>query len=229
MKVSSRSFAYAGLIKCEHCGCSVTAGTHKKKYIYYRCTASRGDCKPRLIREDRLEELLGELVRAVYIDADTAEWAIAALKESHTDEREYHSAQIAKLQGEITKLQTRLDSAYEDRVDGKIGDDYWERMSGKWRLQQMELRASIDRHEQANEVYFGSGLSLLRLAERAHDLWLSQPQTERRKLLDLLLLNCTFDGERLRGTYRKPFCWLAEGQLSSIWRGRRGLNPRPPA
>ena len=186
VKESSRSFAYTGLIKCEHCGCSITAGTHKGRYVYYRCTNSRGICKPQLIREDRLEELLGELVAAIHIDEDTAEWAIAALKESHSDEREYHAGQIAKLQAEITRLQTRLDAAYEDRLDGRIGDDYWERMSRKWRDQRMELQASIERHQQANEVYFDAGVKLLRLAKRAYDLWLAQLQNEKRKLLDLL-------------------------------------------
>ncbi len=28
-------------------------------------------------------------------------------------------------------------------------------------------------------------------------------------LADILLLDCSFDGESLRGTYKKPFCWLA--------------------
>lgn len=56
-------------------------------------------------------------------------------------------------------------------------------------------------------------------AQRPYELWLVQPQSERRKLLNLLLLNCTFDGETLRATYKKPFCWLAEGSLCSVWRG----------
>ena len=81
------------------------------------------------------------------------------------------------------------------------------------------LLRGIERHDHANDCYLDSGVRLLRLAERAPDLWNEQPQEERRKLLDLLLLNCTFDGESLRATYRKPFCWLAEGSLRSIWRG----------
>ncbi len=33
----------------------------------------------------------------------------------------------------------------------------------------------------------------LRLSQPSYSLWLSQPQSEKRKLLDLLLLNCIFD------------------------------------
>ena len=216
---SKRTFAYAGLITCAHCGCSITAGMHKRKYVYYRCTGARGGCKPRLIREDRLEGLLGELVRSVQIDKEAAEWAIAALKESHGDERAYHDSQIDRLQREVNRLQGRLDQAYEDRLDGRISEDQWQRLADRWRDERNALLRSIETHENANDLYLDAGSQLLSLAQRAYDLWLTQPQEERRKLLDLLLLNCTFDGESLRATYRKPFCWLAEGSLRSIWRG----------
>jgi site-specific DNA recombinase len=226
---TKRSFAYTGLIKCAHCGCSVTAGRHKGKYVYYRCTGARGRCDTPLIREDRLEVLLGELVRRIQIDGDTVDWVVAALKESHRDETAYHEEQVNRLQTEVKKIEARLDAAYEDRLDGAISDEYWKRRSREWRSRQLELQASIERHQKAGQLYLDSGVTLLRLAERAYSLWVSQPQNEKRKLLDILLLNCTFDGERLWGTYAKPFCWLAEGSVRSVWRGRRDLNPRLPA
>jgi len=214
-----RTFAYTGLITCAHCGCSITAGLHKRKYVYYRCTGARGDCEPQLIREDRLEELLGGLVQAVQIDEEVVSWAIAALRESHGEEQAYHDAQVDRLQSEVKRLQRRLDQAYEDRLDGRVSEDQWQRVADKWRGERSTLLRSIEAHENANDVYLDAGSQLLGLAQRAYDLWLTRPQEERRKLLDILLLNCSFDGERLRPTYRKPFCWLAEGPLCSVWRG----------
>ncbi len=219
VRESKRSFAYTGLIKCAHCGCSITAGTHKGKYIYYRCTGACGRCNTRLIREDRLEALLGELVQRIHIDDETIEWVVAALKESHRDEKAYHDEQITRLQAEIKKLQDRTDIAYEDKLDGKISEEYWERKSRQWRSRQFELRRSVEQHEKASQVYFEEGTTLLKLAQRAYDLWLAQSQIEKRRLLDVLLLNCTFDGEKLVATYKRPFCWLAEGSLGLVWRG----------
>ncbi len=83
----------------------------------------------------------------------------------------------------------------------------------------MDLLRPVEEHQTANHAYFDEGERLLRLAQRAHDLWLAQPQTEKRKLLDLLLSNSTWDGENLDATYKKPFCWLAEGSLCTVWRG----------
>ncbi|MCE5216059.1 recombinase family protein [bacterium] len=216
---SKRSLAYAGLIKCERCGCAVTAGVHKGKYVYYRCTRARGDCRAPLIREDRLEGLLGELVQRVQIDEQTIDWVAMALKESHRDEKEHHAEQVDHLQRELTKIQARMDRAYEDKLDGRISEDFWQRKSSEWRASRLELQAAIERHQRAAELYLEAGVQVLRLAMRAYPLWLHQPQTGKRKLLDILLLNCTFDGQTLRATYRKPFCWLAEGSLRTVWRG----------
>ena len=219
VREQKRSFAYTGLIECAHCGCSITAARYKKKYIYYHCTGGRGGCDKPHIREDRLEGLLGDLVQRVQIDDETIEWVVAALKESHYDEELYHLDQIAKLQAEVNKLRTRLSSAYDDKLDGRIAEDLWESKSAEWKERLLELKQSIEKHENANHCYYDAGVKILRLAQRAYTLWLSQPQTEKRKLLDLLLSNCTFDGTSLTATYRKPFCWLAEGLDRVVWRG----------
>ena len=56
-------FTYAGLIKCGHCGCQLTAELKKGKYVYYHCTGKRGStCKKDYIREERLDEVFLELI-----------------------------------------------------------------------------------------------------------------------------------------------------------------------
>jgi hypothetical protein len=40
----THSFAYSGLIKCGHCGCSLVAELKKGRYVYYHCTGYRGKC-----------------------------------------------------------------------------------------------------------------------------------------------------------------------------------------
>jgi len=219
VKESKRSFAYTGLIKCAHCGCAITAGIHKGKYIYYRCTGARGSCDTALIREDRLEAPLGELVQRIQIDEDIIAWIVAALKESHRDAKVYHEGQVTRLQTEVRKVQSRMDAAYEDKLDGAISEEFWQRKSREWREQRLQLQAGIERHQRASEIYLDAGVEILRLAQRAYPLWLSQPQTEKRKLLDILLLNCAFDGQNLLSRYKRPFCWLAEGPVRPIWRG----------
>lgn len=151
----------------QHCGCSITADIHKGKYVYYHCTGKKGGCKKPAIREDRLEKLLAETVEAIRIDDEVIEWIIDALKISHKDEKKFHAEQLSKLQGEVRKRQERLDAAYDDKLDGLIGEDTWRRKSQAWRYRQIELQQSIEAHQNASIIYFEAGIKLLQLARDA--------------------------------------------------------------
>ena len=41
-RIHKHDFAFAGLLRCAHDGCTVTAEHHKGKYTYYRCSYGRG-------------------------------------------------------------------------------------------------------------------------------------------------------------------------------------------
>ena len=222
-----RVFAYGGLVRCAHCGCSVTAEMKKGKYVYYHCTGGRGPCDRPYIREEALEEKLGELVRAVTIPPEAVEMIVTALRDSHRDEREFHAATVERLQDEAKRMQARLDALYEDKLDGKITEDFWARKNAEYRAKQLEALAAVERHQTANHLYLDEGARILDLARRAYDLWAQQPQSGKRELLNLLLSNCTWDGENLCATYRKPFCWLAEGPSRPNWLPAPDSNQEP--
>ena len=64
-------------------------------------------------------------------------------------------------------------------------------------------------HQTANRSYIEEGIQLLELAHNAYVLFESQPATEKRKLLDFVLSNCTWKGGELTTKYRQPFDVLA--------------------
>jgi len=72
-------------------------------------------------------------------------------------------------------------------LDGKITEAFWERKSADWRTTQVRIRASIEKHENANQYYFDEGCRILDLATRAYKLWLAQDSFAKRKLLNILL------------------------------------------
>jgi site-specific DNA recombinase len=220
-------FPYVGLLTCTKCGCAITAEIKKGRYIYYHCTGGKGDCPTPRIRQDRLEELLGGLAASIRIDQDIADWMIRALRESHKDEKQFHDSAVADLNRQHKLLQDRLDRMYLDKLDGKVDEQFWGEKSGEWRSEQNRVRQSIGEHERANCDYIDAGVRIIELAQRAHSLWVRQEPDERRKLLKILLSNCTFDGVTLYPTYRKPFCWLAEGPECTDWHAWQELNPQP--
>jgi Recombinase zinc beta ribbon domain len=72
--------AFMGLLKCARCGCTMTAEKKKGKYIYYRCTGFKGACGNEYIRDERLSDLLGEVVRPIQITAKIADDIATALR-----------------------------------------------------------------------------------------------------------------------------------------------------
>ena len=114
---------------------------------------------------------------------------------------------------------------YEDKLDGKISTDMWDRKSQEWQNELLAIQAEIERYRKANVNYYADGLKILELAQMAYDLYLRQSVDEQRKPLDTLLLNCTFNRGTISPTYRKPFDILVQNHEKTNWRPQGDLNP----
>ena len=226
---TKRKLPFAGLLKCGKCGCALTPEIKKGKYVYYHCTQHRGKCDNTYVREEKLAELLADVVKRIRIDEKTAEAIRTALLESEQDKVQFHTEAVKSLQKRYTHLQSLLDRAYEDKLAGKITEEFWERKSREWNAELLDIEHQIKAHRNANLNYYETGAQILELANRAYDLYLQQDRREQRRLLNTILSNCAFYRGTLCPTYRKPFDILAKGaELQSI-RGRRDSNSRPPA
>ena len=82
-------------------------GDKKEKYVYYHCTGNKGKCPEKWVREEEIARQFSQVISAIKMDDDTISWVFAALKESHADEKKYHSG-ISTLQVQYEKLRRRL-------------------------------------------------------------------------------------------------------------------------
>lgn len=71
---------------------------------------------------------------------------------------------LTRLSAEHAQLQNRLDQMYVDKLDGKIGESFYERKSSEWRAEQDRIMEAIQRHRSADRSYADTGINLLRLA-----------------------------------------------------------------
>ncbi|MCZ6691380.1 MAG: recombinase family protein, partial [Planctomycetota bacterium] len=208
-KQKVRRFAFGGLMTCGKCGCSIVGELKKKRYIYYHCTNGRRNCDRKYIREEALEGQFADLVSRVVIDAEMAEWIKEALRESLEEETAFHRQEIARITKGIEKVKSRLNQAYLDKVDGNITEEFWAERSSEWQQEQSRLMAEMERLQAADGQYLDDGVRIIELSQRAQELYLTQPPAEKRKLLGLLLSNCTLKDDRIEATYRQPFDTLA--------------------
>jgi site-specific DNA recombinase len=90
----------------------------------------------------------------------------------------------------------------------------WRYCCPEWRAEQVGIRTGIERHERANTNYFGNGISLLDLANRAPELFEKRTPSEKRVLLSFVLSNCTWANGVLSPTYLQPFDMIADASSS---------------
>src|SRR5579875_82791 len=247
-KRGRHDFAFSGLIACAQCGCAIVGEIKKQRYVYYHCTGyadkcqgNPASCRRKHVREEVLEAQFTELLGRLKFDDEVLEWVREALHASHADERREHEEAIRRHQAEYKRLDERIDAMYVDKLDGKIGDDFFDRMVRQWREEQSRCLNDIERHQSAEQSYMDEGVQLLELARNAQRLFAKQEPREKRRLLNFLLSNCTWDDGEVVATFRQPFDLLAETTMSAasagageaaktakteIWLGREDSNLR---
>ena len=239
----THDFAFSGLIACAKCGCSVVGEIKKQRYVYYHCTGYADKCQgnPASCRRRRQEargqftELLGRL----QFDEEVLTWVREALHASHADERREHQEAIRRLQVEHKRLGDRINAMYLDKLDGRVDEAFFDKMSAEWREEQNRCLREIARHEAAEQSYLQEGVQIIELARNAQRLFERQEPRQKRHLLNFVLSNCMWVNGEVVPTFRQPFDLLAEtaaiavskaasskaiSAKNEIWRPRQDSN-----
>jgi hypothetical protein len=205
------NLAFWGLLTCAKCGCSVVGETKKAgRYVYYRCTHGRGDCDEGYVRAEALDAQFRELVARVRVDDEIAEKVKQGLRESLDDETAYHVEEVTKLTQQLDQIRRWKDKCYEDRLEGRLAEDFWVRKMNEFQMEEARIISGIAAHKAAENKYYEQGCVTLELAQRAETMWDSLSAPRKRQLLQILLSNSTLSGGRVEAAYRQPFDLLAE-------------------
>jgi site-specific DNA recombinase len=209
-------------LPCHACGCAVVGEIKKARYVYYHCTGyadkcqgKSAACRRKYVREEVLETQFTELLGRLRFDDEVLEWLRDAMHASHADERRKHEEAIRRLEVENKRLSDRIHAMYVDKLDGVIDTAFFEKMSNQWREEQNRCQREIDRHRKADKSYLEEGIALLDLARNAQRLFAKQEPREKRRLLNFVLSNCTWEDGEVVATFRQPFDMLAETTTSA--------------
>lgn len=222
---SKREFAFQGVVNCGHCGCAMVGELKKGKYVYYHCTGYKGKCGEPYIRQEALEEHLQEALGRLEFGDRVLAWLTKGLRESHADEQKEHREAIDKLQAEYDRLQSRIHAIYVDKLDGRIDNHFFEKLSGDWRTEQNRCLREISWHQKADQNYLEHGVRLLEMAQGAARIFKKQNAHEKRRMLNFALSNCTWKDGKLSASFKQPFSFIAESTaIVASTAGKDGLN-----
>lgn len=228
-KYKSREFAYRGLLNCAYDNCKVTAEIKKERYTYYRCTGFRGKCGLPYFREDELGERLGQILKDIHIPGNILQQLQESLLNDKGREEAIRKEQGERLANRLALVHRRMDQAYQDKLDGKISEEFWTRKSGEWQGEESQIRVSLQGLEKAQPERLLNAARILELANKAYFLYVKQDHAEKAKLLKMVLSNCRIDALSLYPTYRKPFDLIFERAKTEEWCARGDSNSRPSA
>ncbi len=197
-----------GLITCEHCGCTVTGDIKKQKYIYYSCNNSKQTCKKIWVREEQLLAPLMEYFDKIQLPEAVIEDIVTYLKQSYAHEQNFFKHSQDALRKELDHIQNRLSKLIDMHLDGALDSDTYHAKLEEYKKRQREITSEMKAHVNADETCLITAKTVLDLAKRAKEIFISSKMPEKQQLLNFVFSNLKLDGKKLLVTMREPFSTL---------------------
>lgn len=186
-------FAYTGLIRCEHCGCLLTAELKKGKYIYYHCTGNKGgNCKRDYINETKIEKAIAEVLKLIIIPENIRLLVAKQLKEVHELKNGYSKEVKSNLQKQIVTLENRIEKAFEDKLDGNITQEQWKSFNEKWQTEKDKMFIQLEEINKLDKQFYEQADSLLKFTDNAYEYYQQGTIAQRRKILEIISEKITY-------------------------------------
>jgi len=209
------------LIHCGDCGHAVTGERKIKKtkagersYVYYRCArySTPGHPKTRTTEAELDRQVLELFDRIKIQDPKVRDWFVAVLRSKTRDDGKASLEQRKELQRQVTRAMNRQQRLVDMRLEEEIDE---ETFAGK-RLDIADhisdLKLNLEALDRGRDEMTDLALKVFELLQTLRDKWVTSEPDVRRRILELVCLNCK----------------LVDGKLVCA-SGRRGrCRPRPP-
>jgi site-specific DNA recombinase len=208
-------FAFSGLVRCGHCGCLMVGEIKKGRYVYYHCTGNRGKCPERFTRQETLLDEFGSILRELVIPAPVLNWLGDAVLESDRTEQAAREKNVERLQKQYDQIKIRIETMYMDKLDGRITTEFYDERAALWRREQEVIQRKIQDIQRAAPAPIDQAVDMLRLTSQACHLFLQEPVSEQRRLLQILIKDAAWKDGALRTTLFEPFDVLRHSNSES--------------
>ncbi len=222
---------YGGeFMTCAHCGHPITGECKIKKtksgprsYVYYRCAkyTKPGHPRIRVPEADLNAQVLAIFDKMRIEDEGVRDWFRMVLASQTRDAQEDSRAQRAELQRQESLIVAQQDRLLNLRLADDIDQETFARKSTEIRDRLASIKLQIDAIDRSHDETAELASKVFELSQTLRQQWLSADYDAKRRILEIVCLNCTLDGVTLVPQIRKPFDVLAEGLVSEKSRGEK--------
>ncbi len=220
----SHTMTYAAeLIQCGHCGHQITGELKTKctkrgerSYLYYRCTkySKPGHPRTRVTEAELDRQVLAIFDRMRIEDESVRDWFRAVLVSQTKDAQVDSAAQRAELQRQAALLVQQQDRLLNLRIADDIDDVTFAQKQTELRDRLASIKLQLDAVDRSHDEMGELAVKVFELSQTLRQKWLTANYAEKRRILEIVWLNCSLNDATLCPTMRKPFDVLAEGLIS---------------
>ncbi len=219
-------FTFNNLLKCRLCGCSISSYT-KKGHTYMQCSKAKGPCSQPHTSEAELLPQINNLLDDLQKVESVVDQVVDTLKKEHDSIQDYYVTAMQQARKEYGRLEKRLTILYDDRLDGRITADEYDKIVSITKSQMEKLDEKLIQLTNGDKSFVVTSSYLLQLASIAGKLFRSSKPELKSKILNLVLSNLELDNKKLHFNLLSPFDKLLVLSQSSNWLRQLGSNQRP--
>lgn len=198
-------YLLSGFVRCEDCGGLIT-WERQKKTVYGHCNTYRACAKRKWYKEADFETVIKQTLFSLQIeDKVLAERLSEALRASYKNTAEYRQKALQELNACVDRANQRLERLYDDKLDGKISTELYEKKQAQFAAERDEALAGIKRQNESVDQYRELSLSVLELSQRAGELYEHATDEEKRKLVRLAFEKMTVKNGQLVLSFNEAF------------------------
>jgi site-specific DNA recombinase len=203
-----REHLFREITICGGCEGLVSWERHTRGQTYGYCKKYR-PCDSRTVcNEGEIEKQIVQWLTVLEIkNKRIAEWLRKALRDSHHDAISYRDSSLAELQKQLDQVNRRLDHLYDDKLDGSIEKDMYDRKFVQFSEEKKNIVKRIERQSDSDLAYLDTASLIFDLSQAAVEIYLKGNPEQKRQIFSHVFEKLVIRGNVLEATYTKPY-WL---------------------
>ncbi|MGB6944390.1 MAG: zinc ribbon domain-containing protein [Bryobacteraceae bacterium] len=177
----------------------------KQKYVYYHCTGHRGKCEEPYAREEVMQDQFAAALKELVIPPAILQWLQESVSGSDLNEQAAREREVKRLEEQHRRLLSKLDILYDDRLEGRISPEMYDRKALGCQNQATALGRRIDEIRAGTPAPARSAIDMMALTSRTADLFVVQPPHEKQAFLRLVLKSAAWQHGELQTQFEEPF------------------------
>ena len=208
-------FPLRGFLKCESCGCSLTASL-KKGHHYYYCTNSKGICSEHktYLRETTLYPIVASLMEKLNLDEEVIDMLYESAKEELGHDTTYYTTTISTLYSSLNGLKAKESRLLDTFLAQQVSQEIYSIKALEIQNEKVILEKQISDLEAKHKNIISTlepTKNIFLRASRAMKEFLDGDDAKKREIVETILWNLTLKNQNMANySFKSPYSILSK-------------------